>query len=92
MIGACALEDIAVRIGARVIGHYPHRNQLLIDVGWTALSLDGQGQIPNGSYCLFEDEPNLRFILFLIVLVYYLLMSFEVNSTEKFCTYFGQGK
>jgi len=61
MIGACTLEEVAVRVGARIIGHYPHRNQLLIDVGWTALSLDGQGQIPNGSYCLFEDEPNLRF-------------------------------
>jgi D-serine deaminase-like pyridoxal phosphate-dependent protein len=60
VIGACALEDIAVRVGSRVIGHYPHRNQLLIDAGWTAMSLDGQGALPNGSFCLFEGEPNLR--------------------------------
>lgn len=60
LIGSCAIEEVAVRVYARVIGHYPHRNQMLIDAGWTAMSLDGHGQIPNGSYCLFEDEPLLR--------------------------------
>lgn len=68
MIGACTVEEVAVRVGARVIGQYPHRNQLLIDVGWTALSLDGHGQLSNGSYCLFDDEPNLRLIATALIL------------------------
>uniref|UniRef100_A0A3B4B7T9 D-serine dehydratase-like domain-containing protein n=1 Tax=Periophthalmus magnuspinnatus TaxID=409849 RepID=A0A3B4B7T9_9GOBI len=37
MIGSCSLEDVAVRVLTRVIGHCPHRNQLLIDCGWTGL-------------------------------------------------------
>lgn len=36
-IGSCSLEDVAVRVLTRVIGHCPHRNQLLIDCGWTGL-------------------------------------------------------
>ncbi|XP_057712487.1 D-serine dehydratase isoform X1 [Corythoichthys intestinalis] len=38
IIGSCSVEDIAVRVLTRVIGHCPHRNQLLIDCGWTGLS------------------------------------------------------
>lgn len=37
VIGSCSLEDVAVRVLTRVIGHCPHRNQLLIDCGWTGL-------------------------------------------------------
>lgn len=37
MIGSCSLDDVAVRVLTRVIGHSPHRNQLLIDCGWTGL-------------------------------------------------------
>jgi len=59
MIGSCQIVDMAVRVASRVIGHYKHRNELLIDAGWTAMSMDGKGGIPNGSYCLFEDQPNL---------------------------------
>ncbi|KAA8587448.1 hypothetical protein FQN60_016310 [Etheostoma spectabile] len=39
VIGSCSLEDVAVRVLARVIGHCPHRNQLLIDCGWSGLRL-----------------------------------------------------
>jgi len=58
--GSCALNDIAVKVATRVIGHYPHRNQLVVDAGWMAMSLDGQGKLPTGSYCLFQDHPDLR--------------------------------
>lgn len=37
MIGSCCLEDVAVRVLTRVIGHCPHRNQLLIDCGWAGI-------------------------------------------------------
>src|SRR6185295_10369168 len=32
-IGSCGSGDIALSVMASVIGHYPHRNQLLIDAG-----------------------------------------------------------
>lgn len=37
LIGSCTLDDVAVRVLSRVIGHCPHRNQLLIDCGWSGL-------------------------------------------------------
>ncbi|KAL4635666.1 hypothetical protein GN956_G12974 [Arapaima gigas] len=59
LIGSCSLDDVAVRVLTRVIGHYPHRNQLLVDCGWTALSLDGHGRLPSG-YAVIEGHPDLR--------------------------------
>uniref|UniRef100_A0A4W5K8F5 Uncharacterized protein n=1 Tax=Hucho hucho TaxID=62062 RepID=A0A4W5K8F5_9TELE len=41
VIGSCGLEDVAVRVLCRVIGHSPHRNQLLLDCGWSALRYQG---------------------------------------------------
>ncbi|KAM8839171.1 D-serine dehydratase isoform 1-T2 [Synchiropus picturatus] len=61
LIGSCALEDVAVRVLTRVIGHCPHRNQLLIDCGWTGLSLDGAGKLPTG-YAVIEGHPNLKLL------------------------------
>lgn len=37
MIGSCTLEDVAVKVLTRVVGHCPHRNQLLVDCGWSGL-------------------------------------------------------
>lgn len=62
LMGSCEMENVAARVATKVIGQYPHRNQLLIDAGWTAVSLEGHKAIPNGSYCLFEDLPNLRLV------------------------------
>ena len=59
--GSCGLDDIAVKVMTRVIGHYPHRNQLVVDAGWAAMSLDGQGKLPTGSYCVFQDHPDFRY-------------------------------
>ncbi|XP_009886980.1 PREDICTED: uncharacterized protein LOC104289691 [Charadrius vociferus] len=41
-LGSCHPEEVAIRVLTRVIGHYPHRNQLLVDCGWAALSLHGR--------------------------------------------------
>ncbi|XP_056149621.1 D-serine dehydratase isoform X1 [Lampris incognitus] len=61
VIGSCSLEDVAVRVLTRVIGHCPHRNQLLIDCGWTGISLDGAGKLPTG-YAMIEGQPNLKLV------------------------------
>uniref|UniRef100_A0A8C1ZYL4 D-serine dehydratase n=1 Tax=Cyprinus carpio TaxID=7962 RepID=A0A8C1ZYL4_CYPCA len=61
LIGSCTLEDVAVRVLTRVIGHYPHRNQLLVDCGWTALSHDGGGRLPTG-YAIIEGHPELKLL------------------------------
>ncbi|XP_060797735.1 D-serine dehydratase isoform X2 [Neoarius graeffei] len=61
LIGSCRLEDIAVRVLTRVIGHYPHRNQLLVDCGWAALSQDGGGRLPTG-YAIIESHPELKLV------------------------------
>uniref|UniRef100_A0A673B6H9 Zgc:162816 n=1 Tax=Sphaeramia orbicularis TaxID=375764 RepID=A0A673B6H9_9TELE len=61
LIGSCSLEDVAVRVLTRVIGHCPHRNQLLVDCGWTGLSLDGAGKLPTG-YAVIEGHPDLKLL------------------------------
>ncbi|KAK2139691.1 hypothetical protein LSH36_1654g00017 [Paralvinella palmiformis] len=59
-IGSCSEEDIACVVVTRVLGQYPKRNQLLIDAGWSAVSLDGK--LANGSYGLFQGQPHLRLV------------------------------
>jgi D-serine deaminase-like pyridoxal phosphate-dependent protein len=44
LIGSCTPQDLALSVLASVIGHYPHRNQLLIDAGALALSKDISAQ------------------------------------------------
>ncbi|XP_068790142.1 D-serine dehydratase-like isoform X2 [Struthio camelus] len=61
LLGCCRPEDVALRVLTRVVGHYPRRNQLLVDCGWTALSLHGQGQLPTG-YAAVEGHPELRVV------------------------------
>jgi len=43
-IGSCSAGDLALSVLASVIGHYPHRNQVLIDAGALALSKDSSSQ------------------------------------------------
>ncbi|XP_068605061.1 D-serine dehydratase [Brachionichthys hirsutus] len=61
LIGSCSLEDVAVRVLTRVIGHCPHRNQLLVDCGWCGLSLDGAGKLRTG-YAVIEGHPDLKLV------------------------------
>jgi len=44
LIGSCGADDLALSVLASVIGHYPHRNQMLIDAGALALSKDISAQ------------------------------------------------
>ncbi|XP_019385331.1 PREDICTED: uncharacterized protein LOC109306434 [Crocodylus porosus] len=60
-VGSCQLGDVAVRVLTRVVGHYPQRNQLLVDCGWAGLSLHGLGQLPTG-YALVEGHPDLKLV------------------------------
>ncbi len=59
LIGSCKPEDLALSVLASVIGHYPHRNQLLIDAGALALSKDISAQEfqPNVGYGTIADAP-----------------------------------
>ncbi|XP_078396993.1 D-serine dehydratase isoform X2 [Cetorhinus maximus] len=61
MIGSCQMDDIAVRVLTRVIGHYPQRNQLLVDCGWMALSLHSLGMLPTG-YAIIDGHPDLKLV------------------------------
>lgn len=65
VIGSCSIEDVAVKVLTRVIGHSPHRNQLLVDCGWSALSLDGAGKLPTG-YAVIEGHPELKYCSLLL--------------------------
>eukprot|EP00741_Cyanophora_paradoxa_P021688 tig00000241_g20934.t1 len=56
-IGACTIDDVACSVLARVVGVYPHSNQLLIDAGALALSKDGARQ---GCFGAVAGHPELR--------------------------------
>ncbi|XP_009082768.1 PREDICTED: D-serine dehydratase-like, partial [Acanthisitta chloris] len=62
LLGSCQPEEVAIRVLTRVIGHYPHRKQLLVDCGWSALSLHGRDQGPMGCAAI-EGHPQLRCVL-----------------------------
>ena len=58
-IGSCGPRDLALSVLASVIGHYPHRNQMLIDAGALALSKDISAQEfrPQVGYGTIVDPP-----------------------------------
>jgi D-serine deaminase-like pyridoxal phosphate-dependent protein len=58
-IGSCKPADLALSVLASVIGHYPHRNQLLIDAGALALSKDISAQEfqPKVGFGTIADAP-----------------------------------
>lgn len=62
MIGGCQLEDIAAVVVTRVLGHYNYegRQHLLVDCGWTALTLQGGGKVPSGGYGQIVKHPELK--------------------------------
>ena len=55
-LGACTVDDIAVRVLTRVVGHYRKSNTLLIDCGWTGASAQGKEQ----GYGFFPRAPELQ--------------------------------
>jgi len=58
-IGSCGAGDLALSVLASVIGHYPHRNQMLVDAGALALSKDISAQEfhPKVGYGTIADAP-----------------------------------
>ena len=58
-IGSCGAGDLALSVLASVIGHYPHRNQILVDAGALALSKDISAQEfhPKVGYGTIADAP-----------------------------------
>jgi len=60
LIGSCGASDLALSVLASVIGHYPHRNQMLIDAGALALSKDISAQEfqPKVGYGTIADAPT----------------------------------
>jgi len=54
--------DIACTIATKIVGHYPLRNQMLVDCGENGMSTIGNyGQYNKEmGYALVKDEPNLR--------------------------------
>eukprot|EP00088_Acartia_fossae_P025769 TRINITY_DN26550_c0_g1_i1.p1 TRINITY_DN26550_c0_g1~~TRINITY_DN26550_c0_g1_i1.p1 ORF type:complete len:191 (+),score=19.45 TRINITY_DN26550_c0_g1_i1:34-606(+) len=47
LLGSCQTEEIACRVLTTVIGHYPTRNQILVDCGFTGLTKQGKGKQGN---------------------------------------------
>jgi D-serine deaminase-like pyridoxal phosphate-dependent protein len=60
LIGSCKPEDLALSVLASVIGHYPHRNQMLVDAGALALSKDISAQEfqPKVGYGTIANAPS----------------------------------
>ncbi|MCX7362591.1 MAG: alanine racemase [Alphaproteobacteria bacterium] len=59
-IGSCGAGDLALSVLASVIGHYPHRNQMLVDAGALALSKDISAQEfqPKVGYGTIAGAPS----------------------------------
>lgn len=55
-LGSCSEDDIAVRVVTRVIGHYPKKNLLLVDMGWTGCSKQGE----SCNFGRIEGHPELK--------------------------------
>ena len=55
--GSCSIDDVACFVVASVVGHYPDRNQLLVDAGALALSKD---QAPQGGFGGIRGHPELE--------------------------------
>ena len=56
-VGVCNEDDISGRVIARVIGHYPDRNTIMVDAGATALTKE---QTPQGGVFAIGGHPELE--------------------------------
>eukprot|EP01064_Diplonema_japonicum_P005313 TRINITY_DN13586_c0_g1_i1.p1 TRINITY_DN13586_c0_g1~~TRINITY_DN13586_c0_g1_i1.p1 ORF type:complete len:366 (+),score=103.34 TRINITY_DN13586_c0_g1_i1:510-1607(+) len=55
-IGSCTVEDVAVRVLTRIVGIYPERNMLIVDMGWTGCSVQGAAT----GYGRITSHPELK--------------------------------
>lgn len=60
LLNSCHVDDIACKVATRVIGHYPDRDHLLVDCGFTAFTTQGYSQ--DLGYGLIENEPDLKLV------------------------------
>jgi len=59
-LGSCTQDNVAGKVITRVIGHYPRRNQMLVDCGFTGLTKQGKGsQNPSHMIALVETCQDL---------------------------------
>ena len=56
VIGSCAIGQVAVRVLTRIVGIYPERNMMTIDLGWTGCSVQGAEH----GYGILTSHPELR--------------------------------
>jgi len=60
-IGSCNFENVACSVLTTVIGHYPSRNQFVIDAGALALSKD-TGPTEGKDWGIIRNFPQLKII------------------------------
>ena len=53
------MKDIAATVMVRVMGHFPKRNEMVIDGGWMALSEQGFNQL-GGTFAIIKGHPGLQ--------------------------------
>jgi len=82
IMGSCKPEDIAFKVLTRVKGHYPDRNQLLVDAGFLAMSHDGNDgrKEMDGGLCWVEGHPELRYFISDVWILFCL-----IKLTQNFC-------
>jgi D-serine deaminase-like pyridoxal phosphate-dependent protein len=63
-IGSCCLEDAAATVLTTIAGHYPERNQILIDAGALALSKDpGATQLDRPvTFGVILNHPEMKLV------------------------------
>ena len=54
--GVCSIDDVAVRVLTRIIGVYPERRTILVDLGWTGVSAQGAAD----HYGVVTSHPELQ--------------------------------
>ncbi len=58
-LGSCDESDVAIRVSTTILAHFPNRNELLVDCGFTAITKQGYDDL-GGSFVLVEGYENLK--------------------------------
>lgn len=63
-IGSCSLDECAAMVLSRIVGHYPARNQMIVDAGALALSKDPGADHMHETitYGHVVDHPELKIL------------------------------
>lgn len=60
-IGSCLMSDVAGKVITSIVSHKKEKNLLLIDCGFTGLTVQSNGELPQG-FCHIQGHPNLKLI------------------------------